>query len=685
MAANIPVTIERMPLERNRIGPSESPIPWLQIKAEQGLPVGKWVSITYSASLHGELIRPTIRFRTSTGDHLEMLPAPLFGRGTWVGYLPAETIEVHISVAERSWCHRFRIDAFEVVPGGLPFALAVTGDPWQAAAAVVAGLRSRNAARELMRSAIRRYPLDAYDSWRKRSLRPVEPEGLDRLESDRGDSQHIRVVVQLSHGVGEEAVAATLRSLAQQDYRNFSIVLVAGSDRERRIANSVSAGADSRAVFVQPAVFVPPSERAELLWSGLDDDVFIVPLAAGGTMPSYGLSAIANFSMSHPDHDVIYADEDHVDRRGKYCDPLLKPDWSPIYQQAANYVGRAIYLRRSVLVQCGARLASEIVCDDLLQKLSLPVSSRVGHLRRILLTSPTRRPPALDGVSKQPALAISREHSVTKPKATLVIPTRDRADLLEACLGGLGKTQPTDFEIIIVDNDSREAATFSLYDRLLANPRIKVLSRPGPFNFSALCNSAAMEVKTPVIVFLNNDIIVQAPDWLETLSSWALRREVGAVGTRLVYPSGLLQHAGVVVGLDGYAAHHDRNEPRERSGYLRKLVTDRETLAVTAACMAVEKTKFDSVGGFDASNFPIELGDMDLCLRLRDAGWTTICLSEPVSIHRESATRGKAPNLDLTYRREREAFQYRWQRYIRDDPYFHPALSLYSVATALDR
>lgn len=684
MAVNIPVTIEPVPIESNAIGLSESLIPWLQIKAAQGLPLGKWISITYSASLHVELLRPTIRFKTPTGDRLELLPAPLFGRGTWVGYLPAETIEIHISFAERSVCHRFRVDALEVLPGALPFALAVTGDPCQAAAAVVACLQSRNTARELMRSAIRRYPLDAYDSWRKRNLRPVEPEGLDYLESNRRGSQHIRVVVDLPDGVEEQAIAATLRSLAQQDYKNFSIVLVAGCDRECRIATSVSAGGGSRVAFLQPPVFVQPNERAERLWSGLDDDAFIVPLAAGGVVPSYGLSAIANFSLSHPDYDVIYADEDHIDHRGKYCDPLLKPDWSPIFQGATNYVGRAIYLRRSILTQCGARLASEIVCDDLLQKLPWPVPSRVGHLRRILLTSLAPQLAATDGTPKQPALLTSRECPAA-PMTTLIVPTRDKANLLESCLEGLARTQPRDFEVIIVDNDSKEAATFSLYDRLLTDSRFRVLSRPGPFNFSALCNSAAMEVKTPVIVFLNNDVVVQALDWLEALSSWALRPEVGAVGTRLVYPSGLLQHAGVVVGLDGYAAHHDRNAPPERPGYLRKLVTDRETLAVTAACMAVEKTKFDSVGGFDASNFPIELGDMDLCLRLRDAGWTTVCLSEPVSMHRESATRGKASNLDLTYRREREAFQSRWQRYIRDDPYFHPALSLYSIATALDR
>lgn len=252
-------------------------------------------------------------------------------------------------------------------------------------------------------------------------------------------------------------------------------------------------------------------------------------------------------------------------------------------------------------------------------------------------------------------------------------------------MGSLAKTQPHNFEIIIVDNDSEQKETFSLYGRLKADSRIRILFRPGPFNFSALCNSAAAVAKTPVVVFLNNDIVVQTPDWLETLSSWALRPDIGAVGTRLIYPSGLLQHAGVVIGLGGYAAHNDRNARPGEPGYLGKLAATREVSAVTAACMAIEKAKFDSVRGFDEQAFPIELSDMDLCLRLRAAGWTTICLSEPVLVHHESATRGAARDMDVTYAGERHAFRSRWYPYIRDDPYFHPALSLHSVATALDQ
>jgi GT2 family glycosyltransferase len=275
--------------------------------------------------------------------------------------------------------------------------------------------------------------------------------------------------------------------------------------------------------------------------------------------------------------------------------------------------------------------------------------------------------------------------SAHRPWVTVIIPCRDKPDLLEACVTSLARTKPTNFDIIIVENDSEQEETFSLYDRLKSDSRVRILFRPGPFNFSALCNSAAAEVTTPVMVFLNNDTIIETPDWLETLAAWALRPNVGAVGTKLIYPSRVLQHAGAVVGLGGYAAHSDQKVKADSRGYMGKLAAIREVSAVTGACMAVEKAKFDKVGGFDAETFPNEFSDMDFCLRLREAGWTTICLSEPILIHHESATRGTPQDLDTAYGAERRAFKERWSSVICDDPYYHPALSLHSSATALDR
>jgi GT2 family glycosyltransferase len=273
--------------------------------------------------------------------------------------------------------------------------------------------------------------------------------------------------------------------------------------------------------------------------------------------------------------------------------------------------------------------------------------------------------------------------AVERVTATLIIPTRDRADLLAACLSGLEKTNPRDFDLVIADNGSRESATRDLLDRAGRYSWIRTLDLPGSFNFSALCNRAAEVAQGRVLVFLNNDTVAMQPDWLANLVSWAVRPDVGAVGAKLVYPSGNLQHAGLVLGLGGYAAHIDVGAEPAHRGYLDRLAVPHEVSAVTGACLAVEKSKFETIGGFDAARYPIELGDVDLCLRLSQRGWKTVFTPDAVLTHHESATRGRS-NVAKRYAKERRHFRESWGDAILDDPCFHPALSLTARRTSLD-
>ncbi len=173
------------------------------------------------------------------------------------------------------------------------------------------------------------------------------------------------------------------------------------------------------------------------------------------------------------------------------------------------------------------------------------------------------------------------------------------------------------------------------------------------------------------------------PDWLANLMGWAMRPDVGAVGARLLYPSGRLQHAGLVLGLGGYAAHIDVGSEAAYKGYLDRLRVPHEVSAVTGACLAVEKSKFDAIGGFDAERYPIELGDIDLCLRLAQRGWKTVFTPDAVLTHHESATRGRS-NVAERYAKERQHFLASWKDAVLDDPCFHPALSLTARRTSLD-
>jgi GT2 family glycosyltransferase len=270
------------------------------------------------------------------------------------------------------------------------------------------------------------------------------------------------------------------------------------------------------------------------------------------------------------------------------------------------------------------------------------------------------------------------------PSVVVVIPTRDHAELLAECVRGLEEaTDYPQLDIVVVDNGSTAKDALALLRDLRARARFTVLERPGAFNFSALSNEGAAATKAPMLLFLNNDIAMLKNDWLKPLVRFAMKPEVGVVGAKLLFPNGRIQHAGVVVGFGGIAGHVYRRAPSDHGGYRDRLAVPHEVTAVTGACIAIERRKFEMVGGFDAENVAVDLSDIDLCLRIRELGLTNIWTPESVLVHRQSASRGVDADPFATYRRERTYFVQRWLEVIRDDPYFHPALSLFDHQVAL--
>lgn len=265
----------------------------------------------------------------------------------------------------------------------------------------------------------------------------------------------------------------------------------------------------------------------------------------------------------------------------------------------------------------------------------------------------------------------------TWPDVAIVIPTRDRLDLLKACIDSvLARTDYPSFRILIADNDSKEPATRTFLDEApRRDTRIAVVRCPGPFNFSVICNGAAAACGGDVLVFLNNDIEATDPSWLKTLVRQALRPDIGAVGPTLLYPDGRIQHAGVALGLGGTAGHVFAGCALSA---LAGLAGARRVSAVTGACLAVRRDRFEAVGGFDQT-FPVDFGDIDLCLRLGARGWGAAWLPETRLIHRESATRGRTRDDGDAGAR----FAARWAAVIAADPHFHPAFSTAALDPAL--
>ncbi|BBU62812.1 hypothetical protein MSC49_27470 [Methylosinus sp. C49] len=606
--------------------------PWLRVEGDFG--ARRFVEIVFRASLLDDPVRPVLRFVTKDRVIDRILPGPVAGAGVWIGALPRDARAILISPTNRPGAFGFAIESLR--PVGLFEALARVwrrkpAKLWSYFLPTLFGYRAE--AENAIDWASNFEPLDAFENWRARRARPFEPTGLDapRGAPDRAP----RFAILLS---GAEATqdqwARTLASIERQSYPSPA-----------RLARS-------------EAEFLPLLAEAD----------FVAHLRAGDELAVHAFAALAEQIARAPQTKLIYADE--LLRTAHGLQPRFTPDWSPTLAAARPYFGRCAFY-------AAATLAAESIEAAMRAAPFRLAREEIAHLRRWLLTR--------DEDSEPPPVVAPPAPAEPARIVSIIVLTRDRADLLGPCVESILRlsTHPS-FELVIVDNGSREAKTFAIFDKAKKDPRVRLLSRPEPFNFARLNNDAARTARGEVILFLNNDTVVVSPDWLETLARRAMAPQTGAVGALLLYPDGRIQHAGVTIGLGQDAGHFGALVAPQTPSWLGRAALAHESSAVTAACMAVERRKFDAVGGFDEINLPIEFNDTDLCLRLAERGWTS--LYEPAArlLHYESASRGSAKFRPMSvYAKERDYFRDRWRDVIRDDPFYHPAMSLYARHPAL--
>ncbi|MBI2944965.1 MAG: glycosyltransferase [Candidatus Wallbacteria bacterium] len=398
--------------------------------------------------------------------------------------------------------------------------------------------------------------------------------------------------------------------------------------------------------------------------------------------------------------DLVYSDEDKLTEDGRRVDPFFKPDWSPHLLQSQMYTSHLSVYRRERVQQAGGFRCGFDGSQD--YDLALRVTEdadRVVHIPRILYHwRQTPGSAALDPCAKQYAVdsavraldsAMERRRVAGTalrgtlpgtyrwvreldqlPLVSVLIPTRDRLELLRPCVDSL--LTITDYpalEVLVIDHDSTEPSTLRYLSELEADPRVRVLRYSGRFNFSAMNNMAARAARGEQLLFMNNDAAVLSPDWLREMVALAKDPDVGAVGAKLLYPDGRLQHAGVILGVGGVAANAFGHVPSEWPGYFGAPHVTRNYSAVTAACLLTPASLFRSVGGFDEDALPVAFNDVDYCLRLRKAGKLVVYCPEAVLTHRESATRGH--DLDPA---EVTTMRVRWKDWIEDDPFYSPHL-----------
>ncbi|HJR21458.1 MAG TPA: glycosyltransferase family 2 protein, partial [Dongiaceae bacterium] len=265
------------------------------------------------------------------------------------------------------------------------------------------------------------------------------------------------------------------------------------------------------------------------------------------------------------------------------------------------------------------------------------------------------------------------------PLVSIVIPTRDRKDLLEACIDSLDRaTSYRDKEIIILDNDSVEAESKAYLATLSQRPDVRILSAPGPFNYPRLINLGVSHARGDLLMTLNNDIEAFEPDWLSEMVSQVSRPGVGVVGCLLLYPDRSVQHAGVIVGLSGVAGHMYADATSDDPGYAGRIYVAQDLSAVTGACQLMRRSLFEQLGGLDERHLAVAYNDIDFCLRVREAGLRVIYTPHARLLHHHSASRGSDIRIErlASFTWEREYMRSRWAHVIFDDPFFNPNLSL---------
>jgi GT2 family glycosyltransferase len=414
----------------------------------------------------------------------------------------------------------------------------------------------------------------------------------------------------------------------------------------------------------------------------------------------HALYSVVNELNRDAEVDIFYSDEDKIRPGGQRFDAFFKPGWSPDLLLSVNYMCHFLVCRRALLDEVGGlrlgfdgsqdydlvlrlierttkvcripdvlyhwRVSEQSTASDVSAK---PDASAAGlralndHLRRTM--------PGAVAYELFPGRYRVRYPLASAPHIAVIIPTGGNPLLSQALTSLLSSTTWPSFEIVIVDN-SKDDSVRNMVRRFEGRGRtIRIVDcRRLPFNFSLLCNRAARSTEAPYLLFLNDDTSIITDDWIETMMEHAQRPEVGAVGSMLLFPDDRIQHAGVLMGVYGLAGHSFRLLDSRQSHYFHLPVLTRNCSAVTGACLLTRREVFWQVGGFDEANLPTAFQDVDLCLKMHEAGYRIVYTPHAQLYHYESASKKK-----VAFQTEVEYMQHRWLEYVDDDPYYNPNLT----------
>jgi GT2 family glycosyltransferase len=518
----------------------------------------------------------------------------------------------------------------------------------------------------------------AYATWVAHELA-----GLPSMEQARAASNtwtqrpRVSVIMVVRNG---EAVPEGLESLRKQAYENWELCLAVNHACKSRVSGLYG---PVRQVAGDALDDAQALNAAASLASG----EYLAVMEETGTLSPLALHRVAEAAQQGT-FDVLYSDEDSLDAQRRRVRPVFKPDWSPDLLTSGMYLGHLLTFRRELFLQSGglsSGYGSAHLYDLMLRLADKPL--RVCHIPRVLYhgLSPAPAPPATDPAARAIRDAVMRREQtectcVPGPCAATFIVRRKRPseemtaivcskspDMLRTCLASLRATAGQVVRRIVVVAHEARGPDPSLHAVIRRAGATAVTFR-GAFDFAAMNNLGAGMADAPNLLFLNDDVRATEPEWAELLAEQVSHEEVGVAGATLWYPSGVLQHAGIVAGIGDGVGHVGRH--MHSSELWPWLLATRNVSAVTGACLAIRKDLFGRLGGFDTL-FPNNFNDVDLCFRVRSHGYQVICVPVPGLIHTECQSRPGIVRFEERYR-----FFQRWADLLRrPDPYFSPALA----------
>jgi len=547
-------------------------------------------------------------------------------------------------------------------------------------------------------------PIKDYDEWRKTRLPSAAELDSMRVAGRAFKIQPLISVIMPTFNTDAGMLDAAIESVRAQVYENWELVIADDASTAPHIASQLRAWQEKdvriRVTFLAQNCGIALATNAAVAeakgeWIALlDHDDWLEPEA---------LFESVRAMQEAPEADFIYSDEDKVDETGRFLKPFFKPDWSPNALFSCNYICHFTVMRRALFEQIGGyRTGFDGAQDYDLFLRATEQARQILHVPKPLYhwrisasstSSNSEQKPAaiehgrlaLEDAVKRRGLAAAVEttrgaryrvrYKIPDPKKiTILIPTKDRLELLARCIESIEqRTSYPNYEIVILNNGSEQPETLAYF----ARTKHRVLNYDGPFNFAAICNYGVRATDGEWLLFLNNDIEVIEAGWLTAMAEHVQRPEVGAVGAKLLFPDDTIQHGGVVFSESDLAVHafHSAKRNSYENGGLLQIV--RNCSAVTAACLLMRREVFEKIGGFDEVQFAVSYNDTDLCLRVRELGLQIIYTPFAELYHYESQSRG----YDKPNPTESHQMRTRWASVLAHDPFHNPNLVRAKKAT----